>query len=94
MEFLNDSCQRRRRAIGRVRPGLKSKAAASRQEFQPIPHTSRHGWLAHESSYPASPFQADIDAPLWRVQDGRRMSLREIAGRTAQRFWPALQASE
>jgi hypothetical protein len=61
------------------------------QEFQPIPHTSRHGWLAHESSYPASPFQADIDAPLWRVQDGRRMSLREIAGRTAQRFWPAIR---
>ena len=61
------------------------------EDFEPIPHTTRQGWLAHETSYPASPFRADVDAPLWRVHDGRQMSLREIAGQTARRFWPAIR---
>jgi hypothetical protein len=55
--------------------------------FDPIPHTSRKGWLAHETSYPRSPFAGDVDEPSWDLEDGRRMSLREIAGRVTRAFW-------
>jgi hypothetical protein len=55
--------------------------------FQPIPHTSRKGWLAHESSFPRSPFAADIDRADWRTRDGRTMSLRGIGGFITRAFW-------
>jgi hypothetical protein len=55
--------------------------------FHPIPHTSRKGWLAHESSFPRSPFAADIDRPGWRVHGGRMMSLRQIGGLITRTFW-------
>jgi len=55
--------------------------------FRPKPHTSRKGWLAHESSFPSSPFAADADRPEWRTRDGRTMSLREIGGRITEGFW-------
>lgn len=55
--------------------------------FQPIPHTSRTGWLAHVSSYPVSPFQADVDARVIQLEDGTITSIREIANRIVRRFW-------
>ena len=57
------------------------------RDFAPIPHTSRKGWLAHVTSYPRSPFESDVDAPLWDTRDGRRLSLRQIAGLTVKHFW-------
>lgn len=55
--------------------------------FQPKPHTSRQGWLAHESSFPTSPFKSDINAPTFRLKDGSVESLRTIAGKITHRFW-------
>ncbi len=55
--------------------------------FAPIPHTSRQGWLAHDSSYPRSPFTANIDQDLWDLEDGRQATLRQIAGAITHRFW-------
>jgi hypothetical protein len=57
------------------------------RDFQPIPHTSRKGWLAHVTSYRRSPFESDVDAPLWETRDGRTLSLRQIAGLTVKHFW-------
>jgi hypothetical protein len=31
--------------------------------FEPIPHTSRSGWLAHAISFPANPFTTGVDVP-------------------------------
>jgi hypothetical protein len=59
--------------------------------YRPIPHTSRKGWLAHESSFPISPFTADIDLPIWELQDGSTASLRSIAGRITHKFWRAIK---
>ena len=66
------------------------------QGFQPIPHTSREGWLGRPHCYPQNPFTAEVDAPLWDVQplkeDGRgRLSLREIAARIIDHFEPAIE---
>ena len=50
--------------------------------FEPIPHTSRKGWLARVDRYAENPIVNDVDAPMWRLI-GRaasdRASLREIA---------------
>lgn len=56
-------------------------------DFEPMPHRSRKGWLAHADCYPANPFTSDLDAEIWPVQRGRRepeggaerMALRQIA---------------
>jgi hypothetical protein len=55
--------------------------------FEPMPHTSRKGWLARFTCYPQNPFTCDIDAPMWDTQAHGRLSLRGIAGRALQRFW-------
>jgi len=63
--------------------------------FRPIPHTSRRGWLAHESSFPSNPFVGNVNAPELQLTDGSRTSLREIAGRITRRFWkPIRQLSD
>ena len=63
--------------------------------FRPIPHTSRKGWLAHATSFDASPFEVGPDARRWRVSDAYRRltgddraehSLREVAEVVFRRF--------
>lgn len=55
--------------------------------YAPIPHTTRHGWLARYDCFPDNPFTSDIDEPRWQLRDGDSASLREIAGRIARTFW-------
>lgn len=55
--------------------------------YRPIPHTSRKGWLAKGECYPRDPFTSDPDTPQWDTTDGRRLSLRAIAGLTVKHFW-------
>jgi len=54
--------------------------------FQPVPHTSRKGWLARFTCYPKNPFTCDIDSDLWPTQRHGELSLRSIAGRIVRRF--------
>ncbi len=55
--------------------------------FEPMPHTSRHGWLARYNCYTRNPFESDVDEPLWDMTDGRTLSLRRIAGEIVHQFW-------
>ncbi|MQA90424.1 MAG: hypothetical protein GEU90_09335 [Gemmatimonas sp.] len=57
------------------------------EDFNPIPHTSRSGWLAHESSFPSSPFTSDVNAQSLALRDGKTASLRQVARRIMRRFW-------
>ena len=66
---------------------LEEKGLPVLEGFRPIPHTSRKGWLARLTCFPRNPFQADVDAPVWETKDGRRLSLRAIAGLTVKHFW-------
>jgi len=59
--------------------------------YAPIPHTTRKGWLAKLTCFPANPFEADVDVPMWSTRDGRRLSLRAIAGLTVKHFWHPIQ---
>src|SRR5438093_3704434 len=42
-------------------------------------HSSRRGWRVTADSLGENPFTADINAPLWKLRDGRILSLRAIA---------------
>ncbi len=55
------------------------------EQFTPIRHTSRHGWLAHVDCYPANPFACDVNAPVWRTAGGS-ISLRGLAHRVLAYF--------
>jgi hypothetical protein len=57
------------------------------ESFEPVPHTSRKGWLAHADCYPESPFQSDIDLHAWKTTTGEELSLRALGGRITRAFW-------
>jgi hypothetical protein len=42
-------------------------------------HSSRRGWRVTADSFGRNPFTADLSAPLWKLRDGRKLSLRAIA---------------
>jgi hypothetical protein len=42
-------------------------------------HSSRRGWRVTADSFSRNPFIADINAPFWKLRDGRILSLRAIA---------------
>jgi hypothetical protein len=61
------------------------------REFKPAPHSSRQGWSAKYTCYRENPFLVDIDDPMWPTRYGEALSLREIAGRITQFFWPSIR---
>jgi hypothetical protein len=65
--------------------------------FRPMPHTTRQGWLARFDCYPANPFTAAVDGPIWPVRYGRdpaagptTLSLRQIARQIFHHFRRAI----
>src|ERR1700730_5517272 len=49
-------------------------------------HSSRRGWRVTADSLAKNPFTADTNAPLWKLRDGRTLSLRAIAAATLRPF--------
>lgn len=49
-------------------------------------HSSRRGWRVTADSLGQNPFTSDINAPLWKLRDGRTLSLRAIAAETLAPF--------
>jgi hypothetical protein len=49
-------------------------------------HSSRRGWRVTADSLAQNPFTADTNAPLWKLRDGRILSLRAIAAETLRPF--------
>jgi hypothetical protein len=71
--------------------------------YEPVPHTSRQGWLARFDCYPRNPFTTDIDARAWSVWHVRpddparaaELSLRQVARRIFQHFrWPIARLAD
>jgi len=60
--------------------------------FKPCKHSSRQGFLARHFCFPRNPFTADVNAPDWRLVDGRHLSLRQIALEIAWPFCEAIRA--
>jgi len=49
-------------------------------------HSSRHGWRVMPDSLGRNPFTSDINESLWKLRDGRTLSLRAIAAETLRPF--------
>jgi len=49
-------------------------------------HSSRRGWRITPDSLGQNPFTSDINESLWKLRDGRRLSLRAIGAETLQPF--------
>jgi hypothetical protein len=49
-------------------------------------HSSRRGWRVTANSLGRNPFTTDINESLWKLRDGRRLSLRAIAAESLQPF--------
>ncbi len=49
-------------------------------------HSSRRGWRVTPDSLGRNPFMADVNAPLWKLRDGRILSLRAIAAEILKPF--------
>jgi hypothetical protein len=60
------------------------------RDFKPEPHTSRKGWVARFSSYNENPFCVDVNEPLWVTKRGETLTLREMAQRVTNYFWPSI----
>src|SRR5262245_17963611 len=75
---------------------LAARKVPTIEGFQPIPHTTRHGWLARADCYPQSPFTTGIDEPVWTTRStGSRVSLRQIALRIFHQFrWAIARVSD
>ena len=54
-------------------------------------HSSRRGWRITADSLGRNPFASDINAPLWKVRDGRMLSLRDVAGEILTLFRRRIQ---
>ena len=66
--------QLKRHGIPRLRP------------FRLRRHSSRRGWRITADSLGSNPFIADVNAPLWKLRDGRILSLRAITAETSRPF--------
>src|SRR5205823_6836987 len=54
--------------------------------FRLLKHSSRRGWRVTGDSLDQNPFAADINAPLWKLRDGRVLSLRAITAESLRPF--------
>jgi hypothetical protein len=56
------------------------------QRFRLRKHSSRRGWRVTADSLGRNPFVSDLNESLWKLRDGRKLSLRAIARETLQPF--------
>jgi hypothetical protein len=54
-------------------------------------HSSRRGWRVTGDSLGENPFTGDVNAPLWKLRDGRMLSLRAIAAESLKLFRGQIQ---
>lgn len=54
-------------------------------------HSSRRGWRILASSLQHNPFTAEPNEPVWKLHDGRSLSLRAIAAETIAPFRKEIQ---
>jgi hypothetical protein len=54
-------------------------------------HSSRRGWRITADSLGRNPFVSDVNAPLWKLRDGRMLSLRDVAAEILTLFRRPIQ---
>jgi hypothetical protein len=59
--------------------------------FQPVPHTSRRGWLARYSCFDPDPFRLSPDEAAWTTHGGARVSVRAATRQVVGLLMPRLR---
>lgn len=59
--------------------------------YEPVPHTSRKGWLARSSCFDPDPFRSSPNEALWQTTTGGSVSVRGAARRVISRLLPRLR---
>ena len=62
------------------------RPASEGARFHLRKHSSRRGWRVTADSLGRNPFTSDINESLWKLRDGRTLSLRAIATETLRPF--------
>src|SRR6266702_3334013 len=65
---------------------LRHHEIARMARFRLRKHSSRRGWRVTADSLGQDPFAADMNKTLWKLRDGRSLSLRAIAAETLRPF--------
>ncbi|HTL79089.1 MAG TPA: hypothetical protein VL136_06735 [Candidatus Babeliales bacterium] len=65
---------------------LRQHALPRIARFRLRKHSSRRGWRVTYDSLGQNPFVANISEPLWKMRDGRTLSMRTIAAETLLPF--------
>jgi hypothetical protein len=60
--------------------------------FEPVPHTSRQGWLARFSCFEPDPFRTPPDQRAWRTTRGEAVSVRRASRRVVARLLRRIRA--
>jgi hypothetical protein len=71
--------------------GLERRGYPVIAGFQPVPHTSRQGWLARFSCFQPDPFRTPPDEQAWRTTAGEAVSVREASRRVISRLLPRIR---
>jgi len=70
---------------------LERHALARVAPFRLRKHSSRRGWRVTADSFGQNPFASGINAPAWKLRDGRVLSLRALARETLRPFRRQIQ---
>ena len=65
---------------------LERHGLARMAPFRLRKHSSRRGWRVTADSLGQNPFASDVNAPVWKLRDGRVLSLRAFARETLRPF--------
>jgi hypothetical protein len=65
---------------------LERRRLCRMARFRLQKHSSRRGWRVTGDSLGRNPFTSDVNQPLWKLRDGRALSLRAIAAETLRPF--------
>jgi hypothetical protein len=65
---------------------LERRGVPRMARFRLRKHSSRRGWRVTADSLGQNPFASDINPPIWKLRDGRVLSLRRVAAETLRPF--------
>jgi hypothetical protein len=71
---------------------LRARGIPIVAEVEPGKHATRNGWVTRNFHYARDPFATPLDEPVWKLVDGRVLSMRAIALETATHFADSIRA--
>ena len=71
---------------------LKHRSLPQLAFFCPTRHASRHGWLAHYSSFSVNPFKVVNSSELWQTKHHGLLTINELSELVVKDHWDSIKA--